>query len=231
MCITLFCTFLSNYNMKVPNFTFWRRHEHMTTTFLEVNSRTNHQHLMNWTRWNKGSKVWSAQILSLLMCRRSIRHHLNSIKEKECHLKIKKTFAIAYSGRLWFYLSCTVEIFQAQLNSFFTLTIQLEYMCETLCNIYNQSSPLTHVLIYYPLPVMPNVMFLHSCSLFNCLFLARFWIVPQGVVWGLHLSLYHSSPGVLRCLNLLCLPGGVQRHTLNHFGVQTLTKLFWKPSC
>ena len=170
MCITLFCTFLSNYNMKVPNFTFWRRHEHMTTTFLEVNSRTNHQHLMNWTRWNKGSKVWSAQILSLLMCRRSIRHHLNSIKEKECHLKIKKTFAIAYSGRLWFYLSCTVEIFQAQLNSFFTLTIQLEYMCETLCNIYNQSSPLTHVLIYYPLPVMPNVMFLHSCSLFNCLF-------------------------------------------------------------
>ena len=120
MCITLFCTFLSNYNMKVPNFTFWRRHEHMTTSFLEVNSRTNHQDLMNWTRWNKGSKVWSAQILSLLMCRRSIRHHLNSIKEKECHLKIKKTFAIAYSGRLWFYLSCTVEIFQAQLNSFFT---------------------------------------------------------------------------------------------------------------
>ena len=47
-----------------------------------------------------------------------------------------------------------------------------------------------------------------------------------GVVWGLHLSFYHSSPGVLWYLNLLRLPGGVQRHTLNHFGVQTLTKLF-----
>ena len=30
MCITVFCTFLPNYNMKVPNFTFWRRHEHMS---------------------------------------------------------------------------------------------------------------------------------------------------------------------------------------------------------
>ena len=74
-CITLFRTFLSNslhdHDVKVPNFTFcWGRWTqdndflflflNFDTSLLEFNSRTNCQLLTNWTRWNKGSKVWSS---------------------------------------------------------------------------------------------------------------------------------------------------------------------------
>ena len=87
MCITLFLNIslpsLHNYNVKLPNFTFCRRHKHKPTSFfsfselwyspLKFNSRKICQHLTNWTKWNNRYKVWSS-MKSLFKWRFRSRH-------------------------------------------------------------------------------------------------------------------------------------------------------------
>ena len=60
---------LHNYDVKLPNFTSYGRHEHETTTFpglrlspLEFKYRKICQKMTNWTRWNKRDEVWSRAI-------------------------------------------------------------------------------------------------------------------------------------------------------------------------
>ena len=69
---------LYDYDVKMPNFTFCRGHEHKTTTFFffswtsipsfRIQLQKKCQHLTNWTSWKKRDKVWS-RATSLFQCR------------------------------------------------------------------------------------------------------------------------------------------------------------------
>ena len=59
-CITLFCTFLYDYHVKMPFFTFCEGLERKNTTFFPF-SGLRYQLLTNWRRWNTGrDKVLSS---------------------------------------------------------------------------------------------------------------------------------------------------------------------------
>ena len=58
---------LNDYNLKMPHISFCGGREHKATScffflwiLLEFNFSKNRQHLTNWTKWNKRSKVWSS---------------------------------------------------------------------------------------------------------------------------------------------------------------------------
>ena len=91
---------LHDYNVKMPNFTFWRGRENtrqrLSYSFLErrcsllgFKSRKNCQHLTNWTRWNKCYKVFSSAT-SLFK-----RHFLN----RRCRCCWRVSIIISESSR------------------------------------------------------------------------------------------------------------------------------------
>ena len=91
---------LHDYNVKMPNFTFWRGRENtrqrlsysfleLRCSLLEFKSRKNCQHLTNWTRWNKCYKVCSSAT-SLFK-----RHFLN----RRCRCCLRVSIIISASSR------------------------------------------------------------------------------------------------------------------------------------
>ena len=71
-CITLFCTFLHDYHVKIPIFTFSEGRERKNTAFfsffwtsIPIPEKNWQRYLTNWRRWNKSDKVLSS-VTSLL---------------------------------------------------------------------------------------------------------------------------------------------------------------------
>ena len=130
---------LHYYNVKMPNFTFWRGRENTRQrlsysflerrcSLLEFKSRKNCQHLTDWRRWNKCYKVCSSAtslfkrhfLNRRCLCCLRVSIIISASSQKSCDLKVRVSvllYRLIAFGARW----ARVDLAKEEFSFFFFL--------------------------------------------------------------------------------------------------------------